>query len=574
MSVLGAGKRWGQAVLLNIVVAVVYFVVARLSLLLAFGETNVSPVWPPSGIALSAVLLFGYRVSPGILLGAAVANFAVFHHNQAATVPLVALASLCIGFGNVAEVVAGRWLITHVAKLHGNPMNSVGPTFRLMVVCAAMGVVGAVIGPLALAATGVAPVASLPRIAFVWWLGDTMGVLILTPLFLAWRHRPVRDWLSERGGEALVSLAALVLLAWALFGGVFPADMTAPLPYLVVPFLFWIVFRYGPRLATLGLFIVTVVAVVGTTNGHGCFASTDLHQSLIHLQLFLGTIATTALGLSAAVSERAAAEIEVNRHRERLEKTVAARTEDLQRSNRDLEQFAYAASHDLQEPLRKIIAFGDRLLQVDRDNLSERGQDFLLRIVNSCARMRALIDDLLQFSRITMGASPFSDVDLSRTLSSVLTDLELMIQETGGRVEAGKLPTLEADPFQMRQLLCNLIINGLKFHRPGVPPVVSVHGRLYRQKGFGLLRGWRADAPYVCEIVVADSGCGFSEEHAERIFDVFKTLGEKRADEGTGIGLALCRKIVSRHGGTILVESAIGEGSRFTVTLPARQPTL
>jgi len=565
---------WVRTALLNSAVAGVYFAVARVSLMLAFEGTSASPVWPPAGIALSAMLLMGYRAWPGVLVGAVVANVTVLQLNTSAGLPAVAVASLGVAIGNTCAAVVGRWLITRVTALPGNPLDGVRSAFTFMVVCGLASLVSALVGTLMLTATGIVRPELMAQIVSILWLGDVMGVLIVTPAFLAWTHRPVRDWLEERRVGALSALVALALLSWALFGDWLPARLTAHLPYLIVPFLFWTVFRYGPRVTTLALIVVTAIAVVGTSQGNGCFVEDDLSQSLVHLQLFLGTITTTALGLAAAVSERAAAEAKLTRHREHLERVVAARTEELQRSNRELEQFAYAASHDMQEPLRKIIAFGDRLEKMDGEKLSERGQDFLQRIVKSCARMRALIDDLLQFSRISMGASPFSRVDLQHTLKSVLTDLELLVHDTGGEVETGRLPALEADPFQMRQLLRNLVSNGLKFRRTDIPPVVKVYGKLYRQEGGGMLRGWRADTPEVCEFVVEDNGRGFSPKHAERIFDVFKTLGDKHGEKGTGIGLALCRRIVSRHGGTITVESEIDEGSRFTVTLPARQPSL
>jgi signal transduction histidine kinase len=181
----------------------------------------------------------------------------------------------------------------------------------------------------------------------------------------------------------------------------------------------------------------------------------------------------------------------------------------------------------------------------------------------AAARMRTLINDLLTYARVTTQARPFQEVDLSAVARETVADLEGRIQQTQGRVELGELPRLEADPVQMHELLLNLIGNGLKFHRHGEPPVVRVEGRL-------LSDGVPGGGPH-CELTVRDNGIGFEETYRERIFEVFRRLHGRTEYEGTGIGLAICRKIVERHGGTITACSAPGQGAAFVVNLPVRQ---
>jgi PAS domain S-box-containing protein len=231
----------------------------------------------------------------------------------------------------------------------------------------------------------------------------------------------------------------------------------------------------------------------------------------------------------------------------------------LERSNRELETFASVASHDLQEPLRKIRAFGDRLASKYGAQLEPTGRDYLERMCGAAARMQDLIENLLTFSRVTTKAQPFASVDLGSVAREVLSDLESRIAKTEGRVELGELPCVQADATQMHQLLQNLLGNALKFHRAGVPPVVRVSSRA--------LPGGDS-----FEIQVQDSGLGFEPQYAERIFGMFQRLHGHSEFEGTGIGLAICRKIVERHGGTIVALGVPGEGALFTVTLPYRQP--
>src|SRR4029453_12613041 len=195
--------------------------------------------------------------------------------------------------------------------------------------------------------------------------------------------------------------------------------------------------------------------------------------------------------------------------RRQAEEKLRAYAAQLQRSNRELAEFAAVASHDLQEPLRKIQAFGDRLQAKCGPALGEQGRDYLARMLDAAGRMRTLIDDLLTFSRLTTKAQPFARVDLGRVAREVVADLEGRLQQTGGRVEVGVLPAVDADPTQMRQLLQNLIGNALKFHRQGVPPVVKVQGRLLPGDG-------RRHRPAVdagrCEVLVEDNGIGFDEK--------------------------------------------------------------
>lgn len=227
-------------------------------------------------------------------------------------------------------------------------------------------------------------------------------------------------------------------------------------------------------------------------------------------------------------------------------------------SNRELQDFASVASHDLQEPLRKVQAFGDRLKTVcSSEALGEQGRDYLDRMLNATKRMQSLIQDLLAFARITSQASAFKPVDLTRIIGEVLSDLEVRIAETDAQVEVGDLPAIDADAVQMRQLLQNLIGNALKFHQAGKPPGV----RVYAEK-----TGFPADG--MCRIVVADQGIGFDEKYLDRIFSVFQRLHGRSEYEGTGVGLAICRKIAQRHGGYITAKSSPGQGASFVVTLP------
>jgi two-component system sensor kinase FixL len=250
---------------------------------------------------------------------------------------------------------------------------------------------------------------------------------------------------------------------------------------------------------------------------------------------------------------------DITERQQQLEK-LRAYAQRLESSNRELQDFAFVASHDLQEPLRKVQAFGDRLKDNEAKRLSERGRDYIERMQRAAARMQILINDLLTLSRVTTKGRPFERVDLEQVAHEVMEDLEARIQDVGGRIDLGALPILKADPLQMRQLLQNLMANALKFHRPDIAPQVRIASELVNTT---------TNAPAQYRITIEDNGIGFDNQYADRIFTPFERLHSRQEYEGTGMGLALCRKIVERHGGTISAAGRPGEGTIFTITLPA-----
>src|SRR5579863_2969336 len=247
----------------------------------------------------------------------------------------------------------------------------------------------------------------------------------------------------------------------------------------------------------------------------------------------------------------------VNRQLELTNARLERRANELARSNAELDQFASIASHDLQEPLRKVRTFTEQLMVSESEHLSERGVDYLTRANRAAERMQALIQDLLQFSRVTTKPRPFTAVDMNQVTAEILEDISVELEDSDAAVTVGSLPTVKADELQMRQLILNLISNAVKFRREGVRPEIAITGATRRDQAV---------------IVVADNGIGFEQQYAERIFRVFERLNGRGEYPGTGIGLALCQKIAARHGGHITADGRPGEGATFTVTLPLEHP--
>ncbi len=241
--------------------------------------------------------------------------------------------------------------------------------------------------------------------------------------------------------------------------------------------------------------------------------------------------------------------------RQRAEEALIRQTEELARSNRELEQFAHVASHDLQEPLRKIITFGDRLREHSASELDEMGRGYLQRMQHAALRMRELVEGLLQYSTISSEVEVLETLNLETLVHGVLTDLEVSVSKLRANIEVSKLPTIRGDAIQMRQLFQNLIANALKFSKRDVTPHIKIKSRDLKN-GF-------------VDITVEDNGVGFDEKYADRIFMPFQRLHNLEEFDGRGMGLTICHRIVQRHGGQIVAKSTPGKGSTFIITLPS-----
>jgi two-component system CheB/CheR fusion protein len=268
------------------------------------------------------------------------------------------------------------------------------------------------------------------------------------------------------------------------------------------------------------------------------------------------------------IHDKKLAHDEMEKKIEQRTRELKAAIDDLNHTNTELGQFAYVASHDLQEPLRKIITFSDRLIGSKRDT-SKTDQDYLDKIIFCAERMRKLINDLLTFSKTSRPGKEFQLTDLNQVLKEVLKDLDLSIEEKKAKVSFRKLPVIKAIPLQLHQLFYNLISNSLKFSGDK-PPLITISAKKLAAKEANAYPHLDRERTYY-EFIIKDNGIGFKEEFADQIFTIFQRLNDDEKYPGSGIGLALCRKIVSNHKGAIFAESKANEGSVFHIILPAEQ---
>lgn len=275
----------------------------------------------------------------------------------------------------------------------------------------------------------------------------------------------------------------------------------------------------------------------------------------------LGMLAQSFDHMAESLSQREA-------ERDQAEEAIRTYAAELERSNRDLQDFANIASHDLQEPLRKIQTFSEILDLRYAHVLDERGQDYLERMRRAASRMQQLILDLLTYSRIETKGQPFQRVKINDVVRQVLSDLDLQIEQSKASIEIGELPVVEADPIQIQQLFSNLISNALKFQPPNSTPLVKIS--CHMPNGQTSRRSDKRGLERV-QIFVTDNGIGFDEKYLDRIFQPFQRLVDRDTYQGSGMGLAICRKIAERHGGAITARSKPGAGTTFVVELPLKQ---
>jgi two-component system CheB/CheR fusion protein len=274
------------------------------------------------------------------------------------------------------------------------------------------------------------------------------------------------------------------------------------------------------------------------------------------------------LGVIQDITEQKLFAEELSAKVEERTKALKEANESLARSNEELEQFAYIASHDLQEPLRKIQLFNDLVLTSSK--LDGVAKKYIQKVSDSAARMVGLIKDILNYSKLSEKNLQFELTDLNEISENVIEDYELTIAEKKAVITKGNLPVIEVIPLQMNQLFYNLIGNALKFTKDNTPPVISITSTKLPAERKNQLSELDTSRDYY-EITVRDNGVGFNSEYADKIFTIFQQLHEKRTYGGYGIGLALCRKIVMGHGGLIFADSVPQQGAAFTFIIPEKQ---
>jgi signal transduction histidine kinase len=523
-------SRWARITLASLSLAVVYFLTARLGLSLATVGKSVTLVWPPTGLSVAILFMHGRGLWPGVALGA----FAV----NALTPGIHPMVALGMALGNTLEAMAATALLRQSG--FEPSLRRVGDVLRLVVLAGMISTVAsAVIGAISLYLGGVLPAADLARTLRVWWVGDLMGVLVVTPLLLSARElvvgaRPRRHHRLLEAAALAVATLAITVLAFRR-----PQGSSYFPPHMLLPLLLWAALRFGPRGAAWANLTIAVVSVWATINGQGPFARPTLDESLMMLQMFLAMSVLTGLVLGAAAAERGDA--------------VQAR-----------EDFISIASHELRTPLTPLTLQLDRLRRMlDREHLGvEEVSKLQASLERQTVRLTTLVEILLDVTRLRTGPMKLKreKVDLSalarETVDGLADHLRLsrseLILETGGPIEG------LWDRVRIQQAITNLLTNAIKYGDGQRINVTVGHD----------------DAGRRARIVVKDNGPGIEKRDQARLFKRFERLPSATGSAGGGLGLGLyiTRQIIEAHGGTVRLDSRPGAGATFTCALPLAPP--
>ena len=554
-----------------ILVALLYYLAARLGYFFAFENVSELPTWPPAGIAFALIILLGRQTWPGITIGSLVANVMAFWNSPTLPPETIIIISSMIALCSTVEAVIGNYLVKYWIK-SDYPFKTTKNTYRFLFIALFMCLVGATLGTSSLYANGIVAGTNFMRTAFSWWVENVVGILLFTPFILACAQKmPTR--LSTKktieAGSFLLTIIGIYLLLQVDY--LFPTLVRA-LPFLVLPFLLWLAFRFELIVAITGILITSLVSIYITVIGQGPFNLENPNNSMLLLQIFIGVMSISTIILSATVRERLEIQNKLQVFNENLENIVLDRTaalkeeiavrktaeekiqrtnQELSKRNSELDNFVYSVSHDLRAPIASVLG----LINLAKKDIDLHMKDMYLDMIHKSALQQDhFINEILDQSRNSRLEVKREEILFKPLIEETFNQLKFATninQPVERFINVNQEQPFFSDRWRLKVILNNLISNAIRY-RNGRDPVIKVNVDITESGA---------------TLAIEDNGKGIEKEHLPNIYKMFYRATDDNA--GSGLGLYIVKEAVEKLNGHINIESEFGKGTTVKFEIPA-----
>lgn len=554
-----------------ILVAVLYYISARLGYFLAFHDSTALPTWPPSGIAFALIILLGRSTWPGITIGALVSNLLAYWNSDSLPPQTIITISSFIAIGHTLEAVLGNFLIKKWIK-DDYPFMHARNAFRFLFVTLVMCAVGAGIGSLSLWANGVIWLSNSLQTGISWWVGDVVGILLFTPFILACARPQHFSLTVEKFVEIIIFILSIAGIFFLLQLDYLSEMMERALPFLCLPFLLWLAFRFDLIVAIAGVVIASLFSIYLTVLNAGPFVLPTSADSMLLLQIFIGVISISTIILSATVKERVVAQKELQMFNTNLESIVEERTKklneeinirseaevnlqktnkELSKRNSELDNFVYSVSHDLRAPIASVLGLIN-LAKKDKD--LKMKDTYLDMINNSALQQDHFIKEILDQSRNSRLEVRREEIFFEPLINETFNHLKFASSSEKSvekKITVSQESPFYSDSWRLKVILNNIISNSIRY-RNGKDPVINVDVRVEGRKA---------------KLSVTDNGKGIAKEHLENVCKMFYRATDDGA--GSGLGLYIVKEAIDKLNGSIKIDSEEGRGTIVNLEIPA-----
>ncbi|MEO1050010.1 MAG: MASE1 domain-containing protein [Bacteroidota bacterium] len=558
-----------------ILVAVLYYVSARIGFsYLSFEDTSTTAIWPPSGIAFALMLLMGRRIWPGIAIGALITNtYGYFMAGQGQNISNVILTSTMTAGAISLEILIGFALYNKLIKSE-SAFSNANDTFRFLFIALFMSFVGSAVGSATIIFTEIIPNANFAEVWFTWCMGDAVGILLFTPLILAWTKPYQLEVTNKLWLEIAAFIICLLGIVSLLKVDFLSITIERSFPFLITPFILWLAFRFNLQTAISSVFLVSVFAIYLTINNFGPFVSDTAaidNDSLFMIQIFVGVVSITTIILSSTVYERKVAQKEITRFNETLEAKIEDRTKELneeiqvrkkaeeklkvsnaklRKANVELDSFVYSVSHDLRAPIASVLGL---LNLAKKENDEGMIRKYLDMLGKSAEQQDNFIKEILDLSRNSRLGLEKKEINFRDIVDEIFEQLRYSVSDSDTierKIEINQEKPFMGDQRRLKVIFNNLISNSIRY-RNGKDPIIEVKVDISQK---------------AAKIKVKDNGMGIDKEHLPNVFNMFYRATDKNA--GSGLGLYIVKETVEKLNGNIQLESDTETGTTVNLEIP------